>query len=129
MSVIPALGPGAGQGVRVNVSNTSTVREGQGVRVNVVNAAQDRLWALLSEYYSRFTVGGQFHIRVINVNNVQKARPWALSPALLPFPFHCWVMFRTSQIINFMSGMREDGLYTGGTLSCLHSPVSLLGKS
>ena len=49
--VIPAQGPGAGQGVRVNVSNASTVREGQGVRVNVVNAAQDRPWA-----YSRVII-------------------------------------------------------------------------
>ena len=73
----------------------------RGVRVNVVNAGMMR---------------GEVRVNVVN------ARPWALSGTLRLFPFHCWLMFRTSPVFIFLPLMTERGPYTGARRACYTHP-------
>ena len=59
----------------------------------------------------------------VNVVNVLVYGPGA---GLSTFPFHCWLMFRTSPDSHFRTLMRGDGPYTGARRHTCTSPVSLL---
>jgi len=82
--------------------------------------------AFFSGYYSRFTVGGEFCIRVFNVVNARKTGLCALKLLSSHHPFHCWATLSYVSHSEIIPSYERQMAHIQGVRFCYCSPVSLL---